>query len=568
MLDFIMEAGETYAKKSLIFFAAFIAYLIIVLGFMHGNNVTRVYFTQQDAPLGIILILILLLAAYWQPKWHLPAYPPSFRFVLLVAIALTLLTWAGTFWVMWNYPLTRDEHMAVFDSQIYGTLKLSEPLALQWRAFSTALTPAFLLAVPDNLALVSNYMPGSAMMRAAFSKIELAELLNPLLVGVGMLALYRIALRLFSDSPAAIWLTLGAYVLSAQVLVNAMTTYAMTAHLVLNIIWLGLFLKDRPWSHLLAILVGLWSIGLHQIIFHPLFAGPFILTLLAQRRFTLFAVYAAVYAGALLLWISFQGLVLDLAGIQAGWGSAAQSNGFVENRIVPLLRIDRNALVYTMCNLLRLIMWAPAFAIVACLFAREPICRNQDIALPLFGGIALTSIAMIILLPHQGHGWGYRYLHPVMGNIALLAGLGFRHWLSQDSKADSIVILLAGVTTLLILPAQILMAHQFVKPHAMLTQLVSQQDSDFVLLDTMPPSDAIDEVRNRADLSNRPIVISSKNLQPGQLIELCERGTITPISRRSFHAVGLSEDVPVTSPYFEKQLLTIKGRPCLLPSPD
>ncbi len=112
------------------------------------------------------------------------------------------------------------------------------------------------------------------------------------------------------------------------------------------------------------------------------------------------------------------------------------------------------------------------------------------------------------------------------------------------------------------------MAHQFVKPHAMLTQLVSQQDSDFVLLDTMPPSDAIDEVRNRADLSNRPIVISSKNLQPGQLIELCERGTITPISRRSFHSVGLSEDVPATSPYFEKQLLTIKGRPCLLPSPD
>ena len=155
-----------------------------------------------------------------------------------------------------------------------------------------------------------------------------------------------------------------------------------------------------------------------------------------------------------------------------------------------------------------------------------------------------------------------------MGNIALLAGLGFRHWRSKDNKADSVVLLLAGVTTLLILPTQLLMAHQFVKPHAMLSRLVSQQGSDFVLLDTMPPSDAIDEVRNRADLSNRPIVISSKNLQTGQLVELCERGTITPISRRSFHALGLSADVPVTSPYFEKQLLTLKGRPCLLPSPD
>src|SRR5690606_732383 len=119
-----------------------------------------------------------------------------------------------------------------------------------------------------------------------------------------------VALRLFPDSSAAVWVCLGTYVLSAQVIVNAMTTYAMTGHLALNLIWLSLFLKNNRWAHVGAMLIGVWAIGLHQIIFHPLFAGPLILMLLPQRRWGLFAAYAAIYGTALLFWISYQGILV------------------------------------------------------------------------------------------------------------------------------------------------------------------------------------------------------------------------------------------------------------------
>lgn len=562
-----MDISKSLVRQRLIFLAVLLAGLIAILSLRDANYVTRAYYVDQDAPLGLGLIALLLVAGFWQPAWKIPSNPPTYGLVIVVGCGLTLLAWAGTYGVMWDYPLTRDEHMAVFDAQIYGAAQLSQPVAEQWREFTPALTPNFLLVMPGNIAWVSDYLPGNAMMRAALSKVAWATLLNPLLLGLGLIALYRISLRLFSDCPAAIWVSLGAYVLSAQVLVNAMTSYAMTAHLVLNLIWLGLFLKDRPWAHFLAILIGVWAIGLHQIIFHPLFAGPFILTLLLQRRFSLFFIYAAPYAAALLFWITYQALVMDVAGVEAGLAGATQSGGFIERRVLPLLRLDPYTAIFTFYNLLRLIVWMPAFVIPLCLMARKPIRANQSIALPLFAGIALTVTAMMILLPYQGHGWGYRYLHPLLGSFALLAGFGFVQGRSRDSKVDGMVMILAAAA-LIFIPIQLVMAHNFVRPHVLLSQVIEAQNSDFVLLDTASPAQTIDEVRNLPDLSNRPLVFSAANLLPAQLIELCRRGSIVPISWPSFQAVGLAPQIGGANSDFEQQLRVIEGRDCLRAPPD
>jgi hypothetical protein len=39
---------------------------------------------------------------------------------------------------------------------------------------------------------------------------------------------------------------------------------------------------------------------------------------------------------------------------------------------------------------------------------------------------------MFILLPYQGHGWGYRYLHGLIGSLSLLAGYG---WIALSERA-------------------------------------------------------------------------------------------------------------------------------------
>ena len=55
---------------------------------------------------------------------------------------------------------------------------------------------------------------------------------------------------------------------SPQFLITSMTSYAMSAYLALNLLWLWLFLRDTPRAHLAAMTVGFAACGLHQLIFH------------------------------------------------------------------------------------------------------------------------------------------------------------------------------------------------------------------------------------------------------------------------------------------------------------
>jgi len=52
----------------------------------------------------------------------------------------------------------------------------------------------------------------------------------------------------------------------------------------------------------------------------------------------------------------------------------------------------------------------------------------------LVAGLVLTLLAMFMLLPYQGHGWGYRYLHGLIGSAALLGGYG---WITLTGRISS-----------------------------------------------------------------------------------------------------------------------------------
>ena len=86
------------------------------------------------------------------------------------------------------------------------------------------------------------------------------------------------------------------YCASGQILLSGMTSYAMTAHLTLNLLWLWLFLLDRRGADMGALAVAFVATGLHQPLFHPLFAAPFLFGLLRDRAWLRVAFYAAGYA--------------------------------------------------------------------------------------------------------------------------------------------------------------------------------------------------------------------------------------------------------------------------------
>jgi hypothetical protein len=325
-----------------------------------------------------------------------------------------------------------------------------------------------------------------------------------------------------------VWVALASYALSAQVLVTAMTTYAMTAHLALNLVWLALFLRGGSWRHALAMAMGVWAIGLHQVIFHPLFAGPFILTLLPRRQWGLFAAYAVVYGGALLFWTTYPSLVVESAGIVAQTGSTGGVSAFLAERVWPLFtHKDAGGQTWMFYNLLRFLAWMPAFLLPLIAIAWADVRAYRPIVLPLFGGIVLTLLAMMLLLPYQGHGWGYRYWHGLIGNFALLAGYGYCRWAQRDrARADGTVWLLGGGTALLLF-LLLWTTHGFVRPHAAASELIGRQRTDFVIIDTgLPGSYVVDEVRNLPDLSNRPLVFSSEDMTVEQMDILCARGSV------------------------------------------
>src|SRR3546814_3296202 len=64
---------------------------------------------------------------------------------------------------------------------------------------------------------------------------------------------------------------------------------------------------------------------------------------------------------------------------------------------------------------------------------RAMFARDASILLPL----TITCILGLLLLVYQGHGWGYRYLHGLIGAFCLLGGFGWMR-LSRPEKPLSL----------------------------------------------------------------------------------------------------------------------------------
>lgn len=431
--------------------------------------------------------------------------------VLAAALLLVALLWAGTYVVMFDYPLTRDEHMVLFDGASYAAGKMAEPRPAEWAGFATALVPDFLIETEGSVLLVSLHLPGNAAARAVFAKIADPALFSPLMVAAGLVVLWDIAERLFPDHP--------------------------------QVRWLALFLKDRWWSHGCAMVVGVLAMGLHQFVFHPLFAAPFVLWLLVQRRWALVLAYGAAYGAGLMLWLAWPTMVVQWGGVTIPVVSEqATLGGVIETRILPkITRIDPRTLELMADNLVRLLAWNAIFLLPFLLALGPALRRREPIVLALAGGVVLTLAAVAILLPYQGHGWGYRYIHGLIGSLVLLAGFGYRELARRESDhTEGAAAVMLAASALVMVPAALLSAHRFVEPHARLHGIVTAQQTDFVIVDDLAYPAIIDEVRNRADLSNRPLVFSRYHLGDDRIGVLCSRGSVAVVGAQAIAEVELA----------------------------
>jgi hypothetical protein len=195
-------------------------------------------------------------------------------------------------------------------------------------------------------------------------------------------------------------------------------------------------------------------------------------------------------------------------------------------------------------NLLRLIAWQNLLLLPLCALAWRAIREDEGLASQLAAGIALTLLAMFVLSPFQGHGWGFRYLHGLLGSFCLLAAYGWVRatpdGVSAKTTSPMRAFVWAGLFSVLIaLPLHAIQARTLIAPSMAADRAIAAADVDIVLIDDDGVQHGHDFVRNDPFLRNRPITLYAWYLEPGQLEGLCSRYRLALFGREHIARFGL-----------------------------
>jgi hypothetical protein len=203
-------------------------------------------------------------------------------------------------------------------------------------------------------------------------------------------------------------------------------------------------------------------------------------------------------------------------------------------------------------NLLRLIAWQnPALIVLSAAGALVAASRRDPLTWPLVAGLALTTAAMTWLVPFQGHGWGYRYLHGLLGNLALLAASAWVRFMPcVDQRASGWAR--AGVATLgcaaLALPLSLYDVHATIRPAAAAQAAIRRSAADVVLVDQTGIFYGDDLVRNDPWLATRPKVIDLGALTDDQARALCRSARVAIFDARDAAKFGVHISTTLPSP--------------------
>lgn len=542
----------------------------------NSSFISEYFLVVQDAPVLFLLFVFLGLLRYALPASRLPtalSRPELLRDTRLVWIALVivpLVVIVGSHFVTLNFPLSLDEFWANFDATVFAHGQLLAPVASEWRDYVPALQPMFRLDVPGNAFWISGYLPMNAAIRALFVFIGAPMAAGACLAAIAAAALFGIARRLWPERPDAALVSIILLTTSAQFLITAMTPYAMTAHLAFNLVWLWLFLRNTRISHGLAAGAAFVACGLHQVVFHPLFAAPFIVSLWFERRRKLAAYYTVVYAAIGLFWISYWSLVLGAASPQIGQ-SADVGLSFLVHRFVHLIDLSPAAIGFMILNLYRFLAWQNPLTIPLAIFGLLCFRNWKDPLVHLAIGIALTLLAVTMLMPFQGHGWGYRYLHGLLGSFALLAARG---WIRATDRAagaaepmGAALVLATSLSVIVLLPWFGYQVRAFIQPYASAGAAIAHSRADVVFVDPTDIWYGPDLIRNDPFLRTPPKVFGLGELQDAQIRELCRRHDVALFDRQDARRFGVrpAQDVPAIAERNRKNLDVMRSLNCSRP---
>jgi hypothetical protein len=505
-----------------------------------------VSFVRSDVPMGLISLWALpalLVAARWG-DWteRLPRADARPRLALgLLCLGVAAVCYSCTFWYSGR---SMDEVLADFDATIFLHGMTTAPVAPEWRPFVPALQWQFRIEAPDNAYWASLYLPVNAAVRAFFELLGDRRLTNPLAAALSLLAIYGIARRLWPERRDAAFLAVGLLATSAQFLVTAITPFAMTLHLALNLAWLWLFLRGGAAGHAGALGVGFAAAGLHQVIFHPLFVAPFVLQLWLERRWRAAAAYTLAYMAICLFWVTYWSFALPAGASETAGGEAFGLVHFVEKSLGLIAAFDLGRSVVMVHNLFRFLTWQSLLALPLAVLGLAVAVRAHGVLRALAAGLALTIVAVWIILPMQGFGWGYRYLHGLLGSLCLLAAFG---WITASERLDAaarrsaLAVVLAGlaVSAAVLAPVRFYQAWDAVYPWTRAHAAIMRSSAEVVVIDDTGLFEARVLPRNDPFLRDSPKVMMLSFLEEKQIRLLCRNHSVEVFDRPVGEALGM-----------------------------
>jgi hypothetical protein len=411
--------------------------------------------------------------------------------MLLVAITTAGLLCIGCLAIYDNHPLSMDEYAVYFQSQVFaaGRLTGSFPVALVDWLIPPNFQNYFFSVSKDTGRIASAYWPSFSLLLAPFTALKISWACNPVISGLTLLAVHRLALTIYADRGAAslaVLLTLA----SPEFFINGITYFSMPAHLLANMVYALLLINPTRAKALLAGLIGSIALTLHNPFPHLMFSLPWILWIAGRRDAArLILCLAAGYLPLCLLfglgWLSLMG---DLR--QAGINSSSKG-GLIS--MLPAMSVfslpDSTVVLARLMGFAKIWLWSvPGLLVLAVAGARKGAAQP---ALRLLTASMLLTLFGYFLVPvDQSYGWGYRYFHTAWCVLPLLAagaltttGVTRRVSSYEDAGVRSFVVACAALTLMLSGAQRVLQVHKFVSDHLSQLPAYPGKERRIVLVD-------------------------------------------------------------------------------------
>jgi hypothetical protein len=495
------------------------------IGDPHGIGIFRHLLFFQDfhaAPLYALVLVAALVPAVQRAGMTLAAL--CSRQVVPVAILTTLALALGSHLVYHAHPLSMDEYAPVFQSAAFAEGRLAgqfPPDLAPWLIARHFVDWFFKLAATGEVA--SSYWPGFALLLTPFTALGASWLLNPVLGGATVLVMHRLARELLGGEEWAglvVLLTLA----SPAVTINALSFYSMPAHLLANACFALLLLRPSAPRAALAGLVGSFALVLHNPLPHLLFALPWFVWLAAQEnRFRLLAALAAGYVPLSLLlgfgwtwYLRSLGSPLSVADVAAQAGSANMAWSILSGALVlptPEMLVDR---LWGVCKIW---LWSsPAIVVLA--VSGFAMLRGSGIWRVL-GGCALLNLVVYLFVPfNQGHGWGFRYFHPVWLVLPLfaVAALAFSGGKPGSSRLAGYLAACALLSIVLMTGLRAAQVEHFIASHLAQVPIAAAGSPRVTIIEQRGGYYSADLVQNDPFLRNLPLMLASMDPQRDELM--------------------------------------------------